>query len=101
MAAKRERLAVTDRVLNGAGKTPREVRRAAFDNKAVAAPATRLIDKVAKHAWKVVDEDFTPVKAVQSDDEIYEQVVCAAVGQATRQLDAALAALDEADRVRM
>ena len=31
-----------------------------------------------------------------SEDEIFELTVCAAYGQATRQLNAALAALDEA-----
>jgi hypothetical protein len=98
MAAKREREVVTERVLQGPGKTSAAVRRAAFDNTGVAEPARALVDKVAKTAWKITDEDIAALKAKHSDDEIYEQVVAAALGQATRQLDAALAALDEATK---
>jgi alkylhydroperoxidase family enzyme len=58
-----------------------------------------LIDKVSKNAWKVTDEDVAAVKqAGMSDDQIFELSVAAALGQATRQLDAALAALDEATK---
>ena len=87
-----------ERVLRGPGKTSQAVRQAAFDNTGVAEPTRALIDKVAKTAWKITDADFAPAKAAQSDDEIYEQVIAAALGQATRQLDAALAALDEATK---
>ncbi|MEO8704519.1 MAG: hypothetical protein ABI867_30980, partial [Kofleriaceae bacterium] len=56
-----------------------------------------LIDKVAQHAWKVTSEDVAAVKqAGVAEDAIFEQVVCAAIGKATRQLDGALAALAEA-----
>ena len=97
-SATKVRKAATERVLRGAGKTSPAVRQAAFDNRDVAEPARALIDKVAKTAWKITDEDVAAVRRTQSDDEIYEQVVAAAMGQATRQLDAALAALDEATR---
>jgi alkylhydroperoxidase family enzyme len=56
-----------------------------------------LIDKVARHAYKVTDEDIAAARASGfSEDQIFEIVVCAAIGQATRQYDAALAALAEA-----
>jgi hypothetical protein len=43
----------------------------------------------------VTDEDITAAKASGlSEDQIFEIVVCAAIGQAERQYDAALAALD-------
>ena len=84
------------RVLEGKGKASPEQRRAAFDNSGVAEPARALIDKVANQAWKITDEDVDAVKAKLPEDEIFELVVCAAMGQATRQLDAALRALDEA-----
>ena len=87
-----------ERVLSGPGNTTEATRRAAFDNAGVAEPARALIDKVATTAWKITDADFAAVKRAQGDDEIYEQVVAAALGQATRQLDAALAALDEATK---
>ena len=74
----------------------RPLRRAAFDNAGLAEPLTMLNDKVAKHASKVTDEDIAAAKASGlSEDEIFEIVVCAAVGQATWQYDTALAALVE------
>ena len=92
----RHREAVVKRVLEGKGVASPEQRRAAFDNTGVAEPARALIDKVVNHAYKVTDEDITAAKQTLSEDEIFELVVCAAIGQATRQLDAALAALAEA-----
>ena len=85
--------AVVKRVLEGEGKASREARRAAFENRS----PLPLIDKVAKSAWKVTDEDVAAAKATTSEDEIFELVVCAAIGEATRQLDNALAALDALD----
>jgi hypothetical protein len=59
--------------------------------------ARSLVDKVARHPWRVTDEDVTAAKAAHlSEDEIFELVVCAALGQASRQLTSALAALDAA-----
>ena len=92
------RKAVVARVLEGSGKASAAQRRAAFDNHEVAEPARALIDKVARHAYKVTDDDVAAAKQSLSEDEIFELVVCAAIGQATRQLDAALAALDEATK---
>jgi hypothetical protein len=85
------------RILEGDGRASRAQRRAAFDNAGVAEPLARLIDKVAKQSYKVTDEDITAAKASGlSEDEIFELVVCAAIGQAMRQHDVALAALTEA-----
>jgi alkylhydroperoxidase/carboxymuconolactone decarboxylase family protein YurZ len=56
-----------------------------------------LIDKVAKWSYKVTDDDIAAAKAAGvSEDQIFELVVCAAIGQATRQYDTALAALTAA-----
>jgi hypothetical protein len=87
-----------ERAVEGAGKASREARRAAFANSGVTPePAAALIDKVAKHAYKVTDEDVAAAKAAGlSEDEIFELVVCAALGQAKRQYDTAMAALKEA-----
>ncbi|HEY5948626.1 MAG TPA: hypothetical protein VIV40_24205, partial [Kofleriaceae bacterium] len=61
--------------------------------------ATALIEKVTKHAYRVTDEDITAVKAAGfTEDQIFELVVCAAVGQANRQIEGALAALEEATK---
>jgi hypothetical protein len=83
--------ALVKRILEGDGRASTQARRAAFD-----APKGPLLEKVARHAYKVTDEDVAAAKAATSEDEVFETVVCTAVGQAKRQYDAALAALEEA-----
>ena len=96
-ASHRFRKAAVERVLQGPAKTSGDERRAAFDNKGVPAAGAALIDKVAKNAWKVTDEDVAAAKAAGlSEDAIFELTVSAAMGQATRQIDSALAAVDAA-----
>jgi alkylhydroperoxidase family enzyme len=91
------RKAVVTRILDGDGKASPAQRRAAFSNTGLAEPLGALIDKVARHAHRVTDEDISAARASGlSEDQIFEIVVCAAVGQATRQYDAALAALEAA-----
>ncbi len=93
-AARRFRETVVRAVLQGPGRASADARRAAFDNARVPAGARALLDKVARCAWKVTDEDVVAAKAAGlSDDEIYELVVSAALGQSTRQLESAHAAL--------
>ena len=90
----RARRAVVARILEGDGRASYAQRRAAFDNAGLAAPLNTLIDKVAKRAYTVTDEDIAAARASGlTEDQIFEIVVCAAIGQATRQFDTALAAL--------
>jgi hypothetical protein len=97
-AAARYRKQTIERALHGAGRSSGDARRAAFDNRGVGEPARALVDTVARNAWEVTDEDVAAVKAAGlPEDEIFELAVCAALGQATRQLEAALAALEEAE----
>jgi len=85
------------RVLEGNGKATAELRRAAFENADLNEPIRTLIEKVANHAYRVTDEDVAAVRASGlSEDEIFEIVICAAVGQASRQYTSALAALASA-----
>jgi alkylhydroperoxidase family enzyme len=82
------------RILEGDGRASRAERRAAFNNATLAEPLRELISKVAKHPTQITDGDVAAVKAAGvSEDQIFELVVCAAVGQATRQYENALAAL--------
>jgi hypothetical protein len=91
------RRALVRRILEGDGKASPSERRAAFNNSGLAEPAATLIDKVARHAYRVTDEDIAAVRALgRSEDQVFEIVVCAAVGQASRQYDTALAALETA-----
>jgi hypothetical protein len=95
--ATRYREAVVSRVLGGPGTASAAARRAAFDNQGVDEPARALVAKVAAAAWTVTDADVVAARAAGvAEDAIFELTVCAALGQATRQLDAALTALDTA-----
>jgi hypothetical protein len=91
------REALARRILEGAGKASPSERRAAFHNSGLAEPPGALVDKVARHAYRVSDEDITTARVSGlSEDQVFELVVCAAIGQATRQYDTALAALEAA-----
>ena len=92
-----DRDALISRILEGPGTAPAVERRAAFSGTAPDAPLASLVDKVARHAHRVADADVAAARATgRSEDQLFELIVCAAVGQATRQHDAALAALDAA-----
>jgi hypothetical protein len=89
--------AMVKRILEGDGRASRAQRCAAFDNAVVGEPLHTLIGKVASQPTRIADEDFAAVKASGlNEDEIFELVVCAALGQATRQYETALEALTEA-----
>ena len=89
--------ALVTRVLEGDGKASRAQRRAAFENRELAEPLRTLLDRVARQPTRVTDGDIVAVlSSGLSEDQIFELVVCAAVGQATRQYETALEALAEA-----
>ena len=94
-AVLRARKTVVERVLHGPAATSGDLRRAAFDNLGVPGRTQLFIDKVARHAYRVTDEDVTAAQAAgASDDELFELAICAALGQSTRQLEAALAVIE-------
>jgi hypothetical protein len=91
------RRVLTSRILEGDGKASTVARQAAFNNSGLAEPLSTLVNKVARHADSVTDDDFTATEVSGlSEDQIFEIVVCAAIGQATRQYETAIAALDVA-----
>jgi alkylhydroperoxidase family enzyme len=91
------RKAVVARILDGNGRASPDQRRAAFENARLAEPLRALIEKVANHANTVSDDDVAVARAAGlAEDQIFELVVCGAVGQAMRQHERALAALDAA-----
>jgi len=93
------RKALVSRILEGPSKASPSQRRDAFNNSGLAGPLGMLVDKVAKHASRVTDEDIAAArKSGLSEDQIFEIVVCGAVGQATRQYDAGLTALEAAGK---
>lgn len=89
--------ALVDRVLSGEGRAPAEQRARAFGNDGLSPPVDALIDKVALRPTQVTEADFATAKAAGfSEDQLFELVVCAAVGQSTRLYEAGLAALVQA-----
>jgi len=91
------RTALVKRILERDGKASPSERRGAFNNSTLPEPLGGLVDRVARHAYRVTDEDITAVGALgPTEDQVFEIAVCAAIGQATRQYDTALAALEAA-----
>ncbi len=89
--------ALQDRILNGEGSASPEQRARAFGNDGLSPPLDELLGKVATRPVQVTDADFAAARAAGfSEDQLFELVICAAVGQSTRLYDAGLAALAEA-----
>src|SRR5262249_22274130 len=93
-----KRRALVARILEGDGRTSPAQRRAAFGDAAeLPEPAQTLVRKVAQEPRAVRDADFAAAAAAGfSEDQLFELAVCAAIGQASRQYESALAALDRA-----
>ena len=89
--------ALKDRILTGVGRASPDQRVRAFNNADLPEPLHALLDKVATRPTQVTEADFAATRASGfSEDEIFELVVCAAVGQATRLYEVGLAALAKA-----
>lgn len=88
---------LVDRVLNGEGRASAELRARAFGNADIPPPLQELIGKVASTPTLITDADFAAARASGfSEDQLFELVISAAVGQADRLYEAGLAALAEA-----
>jgi hypothetical protein len=88
---------LVDRILHGPGQAAADQRAAAFANAGVPEAVRALVEKVATDSAQVSDADFAAGRAAGfTDEETFELVICAAVGQATRQYTTGLAALAEA-----
>ena len=86
--------ALQDRILAGEGRASPEQRARAFGNAGLSPPLDGLLGKVATRPTQVTDADFAAARAAGfSEDELFELVICAAVGQSARLYDAGLAAL--------
>ena len=89
--------ALEDRILDGEGRASPEQRARAFGNAGLSPPLDGLLGKVATRPTQVTDADFAAARAAGfSEDELFELVICAAVGQSARLYDAGLAALADA-----
>lgn len=85
--------------LEGPGKTTTSLRRAVANapkSADVPEELRKLVDKIERHAYRVTDEEIAALKEKYSEDELFEIIVSAALGAASRRLDAGLRALEEA-----
>ena len=88
--------AIEQRILAGQGTAPAELRANAFEDRNLPEPLAGLLDKVAKRSFQVSDADVNAALAAGfSEDQIFELVICAAVGESSRLYGAGLAALAE------
>ena len=82
------------RIMDGEGQAPAAQRRAAFDRIGLDGALGVLIEKVATAPTGVTDADIAAVCAAGlGEDQVFELMVCPAVGQADRQYEAAVNAL--------
>ena len=89
--------ALKGRILTGEGRASPEQRARAFNNVGLSQPLDGLLSKVATRPTRVTEADFAAARAAGfSEDQLFELVICAAVGQSARLYDAGLAALAEA-----
>ena len=79
--------------LDSSGELAPEVRRAIATGQSPEALASYL-EKVHRHAYKVVDRDVEALReAGWSEDALFEVTIAAAVGEGLRRLDVGLEAL--------
>lgn len=86
------RQALIERSVRGPGTAAPAAREAAFAGRDDA-PVRELIATVTQNAWKVTDEHVAAATRQLPEDAVFELVICAAMGQASRQLESARAAL--------
>ena len=88
---------IEQRILTGPGMAPPELRAKAFADSDLPEPLATLLDKVARRSFQVTDADFAAaVAAGFTEDQLFELVICAAVGESSRLYQAGMAALAEA-----
>lgn len=89
--------ALVSRILEADGKASRSLRMGAFSNSGLEEPLDVLVNKIATDASAITDDDINAAKrSGLNEDQLFEMMVCAAIGQATRQYDSAVKALEAA-----
>ena len=89
--------AIEQRILRGHGTASQQLRAKAFENGDLPEPLAALLHNVATHSFQVLDADIAAaLTAGFTEDQLFELVICAAVGQSSRLHAAGVAALAEA-----
>lgn len=82
--------------LAGPGTLDAKIRQAVATGQEVPEALARYVQKVAKHAYKVTDEDVQALlEAGYSQDQIFEATASTALGAGLARLEAALAVLQK------
>jgi len=82
-------------VLRGPGTTAPELREALARGEPPE-PLRTLVEKIRRHAYKVIDEDFAALRSHYTEDQLFEIVVATVFGAAEVRLRAGLRALEDA-----
>lgn len=91
------RAGVQQAILTRDGATDRATRRRAYDGEGAPGAIAEYVATVQRNAYRVDDDMVKAVRAAGLDDDaIFELTVATAVGEATRQYEAALAGLTAA-----
>ena len=86
-----------DAVLGDSGSLPRETRLALATGHGIPDDLKLYADKVARHAYRVTDEDISALHmAGYDDDAIFEVTIAVALGVGLHRRDVGLAAIDAA-----
>lgn len=86
---------VVDAVLAEGGTLQPSIRRAAADGGEVPDALRSYLEKVARHAYQVTDEDVHALReAGYSDDQIFEATVSCALGAGLGRLEPGLRAIE-------
>lgn len=89
--------ALEQRILTGPGMARPDLRAKAFADSDLPEPLATLVDKVANRSFQVTDADFAAAMAAGfTEDQLFELVICAAVGESSRMYQAGLVALAKA-----
>jgi hypothetical protein len=90
-----ERRRLEDAVQRGPAHLAQQVREALVAGGDIPPDLQALVAKVKTEAYRVTDEDLAALRSRYSEDELFEVVVCAALGAGLTRVDAALRALEE------
>ena len=89
--------AIEQRILTAPGMAAPELRAKAFKGSDLPAPLATLMDDVAKRSFQVNDDEFAAaLQAGYTEDQLFELVICAAVGESSRLYEVGRAALADA-----
>ncbi len=90
------RLAFVDHILESDAESSVALRRAAARGEGLPEHLVKLVEKIHRHSYKVVDADIVTARATCSEDEIFEVILSACIGASEQRVVAGLKAVEEA-----